>query len=230
MGIVDNIKREAYLNSLPEVETSRLPQDTLFWAQDRIYQVTETGAGGFHKAREWRKTEKTDVALIPGSFPARFLPLVARGKLLPVYRSRQELTDNDQPTCFVFPTESLALSAAALDVALIHSGGAYVRNHAEEPAFAATDGVHVFRLYYFRTSATGRKTNLSKLEVRPLPFVPKAHTKGPGYWRLLPGWMDTPTDLDVTQPIKPVSLARAIEETRPNLPGVSRSDSPDQIP
>ncbi len=217
----------AYLNSLPEVETSRLPQGTLFWAQGRIYQVTETGAGGFHKAREWRKTEKTDVALIPGSFPARFLPLVAQGKLLPVYRSRQELTNNDQPSCFIFPTESLALSAATLDVALIHSGGAYVRNHAEEPAFAATDGVHVFRLYYFRTSASGRKTNLSRLEVRPLPFTLRVHTEGPGYWQLLPGWMDTPSDLDVTQPIKPIKLTRTIEETLPNVPVTTPDESTD---
>ena len=202
MAVVTDPVTKAYIARLPEVETARLPVGTLFLANGRIYKVIETGAGGFHKAREWRKTEETDVALIPGSFPSRYLPLVARGRLLPVYRTRLELTDKQQPSCYVFPTETLALDAAYLDVELIQSKGAYVRNHGEEPAFAVTDGVHVFRLYYYRQSATQRKTDLSSLEVRPLPFTPRPHTDGPGYWRLLPTWTVTLPNFDTTLNIR----------------------------
>lgn len=206
----------AYIASLPEVDTSRLPRGTLFLAQGKIYQVIETGAGGFHKAREWRQGEATDVALIQHSFPSKHLPLVARGRLLPVYRSRIELTQDGQPTCFVFPVESLALDAAYLDVALIHSSGAYVRNQGHEPAFAVTDGVHMFRLYYYRQSAHGRLTNLSRLRERPLPFTPRPHTEGPDYWCILPTWTEVTTALDMTQQSMPaVDLSLYSEETVP---------------
>src|SRR5947209_1295725 len=165
---------EVYIASLPEVETARLPRGTLFVANGLVYQVTETGAGGFSKARQWRRDESTDVALIPGSFLTKYVPLVRSGRLLPVYRSRTELTDNGQTRCFVFPTESLALDAAYLDVALIMSAGAYVRNHNHEPAFAVTDGVHIFRLYYYVQSVHGRPTSIdsttlqyTRCELRP---------------------------------------------------------------
>lgn len=222
-GRVTDPKVSAYLDSLPDVDTSRLLQNTLFWAQNRIYQVIETGAGGFHKAREWRKTESTDVALIPGSFPAKHLPLVKRGRVLPVYHSRLDLTDGDQPTCFVFPTETLALDAAYLDVALIQSAGAYVRNQGHDPAFAVTDGVHVFRLYYYRVSLHGRKADLSSLQVRPLPFQPRPHIDGPAHWRLLPSWTEMMPQGDVTQQIKAVTntieeAVNQIEDTLPHIP------------
>ena len=211
-------KTADYIATLPDVETSRLPKGTLFLAQGHIYEVIETGSGGYHKARIWRQTEVTDVALIPGSFPNKFLPLIQRGKLLPVYRSRLELTQNDKATCYVFPTESLALDAAYLDVALVQSPGAYVRNQGTDPAFAVTDGVHVFRLYYYRQSAQNRKTDLSSLQVRPLPFTPRLHTEGPGYWRLLPSWTEaSTTPFDVTQQMKPVNTLPDIDETRPNI-------------
>jgi len=185
-----------YIASLPEVETARLPRGALFLANDRLYQVVETGGGGYHKAREWRKGENTDVALVPGSFLGRTLPLVRRGRLLPVYRSRLELTEDDRPTCFVFPTETLALDAAYLDVTLIQSSGAYVRNEGGDPAFSVTDGVHAFRLYYYRQTVHGRLSDLSSLQTRPLPFTPRPHTDGPGYWRLLPSWTDKSTIVD----------------------------------
>jgi len=206
-----------YIASLPEIDTARLPLGALFFAEGRLYQVIEAANGGFHKAREWRHTEATDVALIPGSFPARHLPLVKRGRLLPVYRSRQELTDHERPSCFVFPTETLALDAAYLDVALIQSPGAYVRQQETEPAFAVTDGVRIFRLYYFRETAHGRPADLSSLQARPLAFEPRAHTDGPGYWRLLPSWVEqTRLRLDITQPI---NLRKALDEdTLPNIP------------
>lgn len=229
MGIVTDPKTDAYIAGLPEVDTARLPQGTLFLAKGRIYQVIEVGAGGFHKAREWRKTASTDVALIPGSYPSKFLPVMQRGRLLPVYRTRQELTAKDQPTCFVFPTEALARDAAHLDVDLIQSPGAYVRTHGEEPAFAVTDGVHIFRLYYYRQSASGRKTNLSRLAKRPLPFMPKAHTDGPGYWRLLPSWAEDAPSLDVTQPMKPISPSQlTLDETLPHIPAVKPDPQQEQ--
>jgi hypothetical protein len=213
-------KSADYIASLPEVDTSRLPQGTLFLAQNRIYQVIETGSGGFHKARQWRKTEETDVALIPGSFPSRYLPLIKQGKLLPVYRSRLELTEGDQATCYVFPAENLALDAAYLDVALIQSPGAYVRNHSNDPAFAVTDGVHVFRLYYYRQSHNGAKTDLSSLQVRPLPFMPRLYSDGPAYWRLLPSWTEIIPPLDVTQPMKPIRNTLHDDDTLPDLPPI----------
>ena len=213
-------KSADYIASLPEVDTSRLPQGTLFLAQNRIYQVIETGSGGFHKARQWRKTEETDVALIPGSFPSRYLPLIKQGKLLPVYRSRLELTEGDQATCYVFPAENLALDAAYLDVALIQSPGAYVRNQGNDPAFAVTDGVHVFRLYYYRQSHNGAKTDLSSLQVRPLPFKPRLYSDGPAYWRLLPSWTEIIPPLDVTQPMKPIRNTLPDDDTLPDLPPI----------
>jgi hypothetical protein len=208
VGIVVDLTPADFLANLPEIDTARMPQGTLFWAQGRIYQVIETGSGGFHKARAWRQSEATDVALIPGSLPAKYLPVIKRGKLLPVYRSRLELTADDQPGCFVFPMETLALDAAYLDVALVQSPGAYVRNQGHDPAFAVTDGVHVFRLYYYRQSLHGRKTDLSSLGVRPLPFVPRPHTEGPAYWHLLPAWTETLPGVDITQEAKPVATIR----------------------
>jgi hypothetical protein len=216
VGIVLDPKASDYLATLPEIETSRLPSGTLFWAQGRIYQVIETGPSGFHKAREWRKTEATDVALIPGSFPSRYLPLVKRGKLLPVYRSRLELIHDDQATCFVFPTETLALDAAYLDVALIQTHGAYVRNQGHDPAFAVTDGVHVFRLYYYQQTLHGRKTDLSALQVRTLLFTPRPHTDGPAYWRLLPNWTESIPSAEITQQMRPAK--NTLDETLPTIP------------
>jgi hypothetical protein len=192
-----------YISSLPEVDTARLPKGTLFWAQDRLYQVVETGASGYHKAREWRKTETTDVALVPGSFLSRVLPLIKRGRVLPVYRSRIELTLDGQPSCFVFPTESLALDCAYLDVALIQSSGAYVRNQGHDPAFAVTDGAHAFRLYYYRQTIHNRPTDLASLRQRPLPFNPQAHVDGPRYWCLLPNWTEVMPSSDMTQTSMP---------------------------
>lgn len=212
-----------YIAGLPEVDTARLPKGTLFYAQNNVYQVIETGNGGYHKARVWRRTEETDVALVPGSFPSKYLPLIKRGRLLPVYRTRLELTDDDQPACFVFPTESLALDAAYLDVALVQSPGAYVRNQGHDPAFAVTDGVHAFRLYYYRQSPHGRKSDLSGLQTRPLFFTPRPHTDGPGYWRLLPTWTETVPDLDITQPMQPVR--NSLDQTLLHIPTVKSSET-----
>jgi len=42
-----------------------MPTGTLFIANGLIYQVVETAGGGFAKARQWRRDESTDVALVP---------------------------------------------------------------------------------------------------------------------------------------------------------------------
>lgn len=180
---------DAYLISLTEVDTSRMPRGTLFVAAGLIYEVVEAGTA-FARARQWRRDEQTDVALIPGSFLTRTLPLVAKGRLLPVYRSRTELTDNGQPRGFIFPTEKLAKDAAYLDVALIMSAGAYVRNHHQDPGFAVTDGVQIFRLYYYMRSDHGRDTHLTSNVVENPHCELHPHADGPMYWRLLPSWQE----------------------------------------
>jgi hypothetical protein len=192
---------EAYVASLPEVETARLSRGALFVADGRIYQVIETGTGGFAKARQWRRDESTDVALVAGSFLTKYLPLVRVGRLLPVYRSRTELTEDGQTCYFVFPTETFALDAAYLDVALIMSAGAYVRNHNHEPAFAVTDGVHIFRLYYYLRSVRGRPTTIASHGIEHPHCQLRPHTEGPAYWRVLPSWQDSFPPAHVTQQV-----------------------------
>jgi len=182
-----------------------MPTGTLFIANGLIYQVVETAGGGFAKARQWRRDESTDVALVPGSFLTKTLPLVKTGRILPVYRSRVELTDGGQPTGFIFPTESLAKDAAYLDTALIMSAGAYVRNHHQEPAFAATDGTQIFRLYYYARSAHGRSTHLDSNIVENPHCELRPHIEGPMYWRLLPSWEDTLPPAKVTQLAMPAA-------------------------
>lgn len=213
---------QAYLASLPEVETYRLPKGTLFIANNLIYQVVETGS--FAKARQWRRDESTDVALVPNSFPTRYLPLIPKGRLLPVYRLRTELTENGNTRCFVFPTETLALDSAYLDVALIMSAGAYVRNHNHEPAFAATDGVHIFRLYYYLRSAYGKPTIIRSYEIDHPRCDLRPHTEGPGYWRLLPSWQETLPSSQITQqmtPVKPPEPPPQSKVTQLSMPAVN---------
>src|SRR5258707_6420468 len=108
----------SYLATLPEVETVRMPAGTLFVANNLIYQVVEVKPDGYARARQWRRDENTDVALVPDSFLARTLPVVKMGRILPVYRSRKELLSNGQTTGYVFPSEALAKDVAYLDVSL----------------------------------------------------------------------------------------------------------------
>ena len=193
----------AYLAELPEVRTSRLPEGALFWADGALYEVSAADAPGFRKARLWRQSGHCEVALVPGSLLSRHLPVIERGRVLPVYRSQDDLLEEGDCSCFVFPTETLALDAAYLDVALIQRRGPYVRQQEMLPAFAVTDGLHLFRLYYFRESARGRPTDLSSLRSRSTGIRPRAHTEGPGYWRLLPSWTESTRELDTTQQSPP---------------------------
>ena len=198
----EKINLQAYLASLPEVETARLRYGTLFTANGRIYQVVEVRAGGFHKAREWRGDEKTEVALVPGSFLANFLPVVARGRLLPVYPTRMDLTEDGEPIYYLFPGEQQALDAAYLDVALVQSKDAYIRNHGREPAFAATDGNHILRLYYYSRSVRGYSFQIEEdFHKQTIQF--RLCRFGPMYWRLLPSWQEPlPGTADETLPRK----------------------------
>lgn len=189
----------AYLAELPEIRTSRLPRGALFWANGSIYEVSAVDARGFQKARLWRQAEHTEVALVPGSLLSRHLPVVAQGRALPVYHSQNDLLDAGECSCYVFPTEMLALDAAYLDAALILRSGPYVRQQEAVPAFALTDGIHLFRLYYFRQSTHGRPTDLSSLRDRSAGFRPRPHAEGPGFWRLLPSWTEQTNQFDTTQ-------------------------------
>jgi hypothetical protein len=181
---------ENYLQSLPEADTARMPKGTIFVANRLIYEVVESGNGGFARARQWRHGESTDVALVPNSFLTRTLPLVARGRMLPLHRSRTELTNSGSVRGFIFPSEALAKDAAYLDVALVQAGGVYVRNHQQEPAFAVTDGVQFYRLYYFMQSDHGRPTHVPGNIVENPHCELRPHTEGDIYWRLLPTWQD----------------------------------------
>ncbi|SRR5690554_3455612 len=197
----------AYLAELPEVKTSRLPEGALFWAEGAIYEVSEVDARGYQKARLWRHAEHREVALVPGSLLSRHLPVIERGRVLPVYRSQHDLLEDGNCSCFVFPSETLALDAAYLDSILIQRRGPYVRQQEALPAFALTDGIHLFRLYYFRESARGRPADLSSLLDRSAGFRPRAHTEGPGFWRLLPSWTEQTRQMDTTQQsLPPIAL------------------------
>ncbi|MFC1959421.1 hypothetical protein ACFLYO_01805 [Chloroflexota bacterium] len=176
---------QSYLTSLPEVKTSRLPHGIIFTANKRLYQVLEAGTGGFRKARQWRHGEETDVALVADSYLTNFLTLIEWGRLLPVYPSRLDLLDRDDYISYLFTEEQTALDAAYLDAALVQSGDVYVRNHDRQPAFAITDGIHIFRIYYYDRSS-GRSSLQSISAAKTIQF--RLAMKGPMYWRLLPSW------------------------------------------
>src|SRR5664279_1943170 len=213
----------SYLASLPEVETVRLPIHTLFFANGLIYEVIEVSTTGYSKARQWRRDESTDVALAANSFLTKRLPLVKIGRILPVYRRRTELLQDGKPDGllrgFIFPTETLAKDAAYLDVALIISAGAYVRNHHQEPAFAVTDGAQIFRLYYFLRSLHDHDTYFAGNFVEDPHCELRPHTEGPMYWRLLPSWQDAMPPAKATQAMKPVNVLPTVPETpsRPDM-------------
>src|SRR5258708_13388851 len=103
---------------------------------------------GYSKARQWRRDESTDVALVPNSFLTKRLPLVKMGRILPVYRRRTELLqdgkEDGQMRGFIFPTETLAKDAAYLDVALIINAGPYVPNPNHDPPSPLPTGPHLY--------------------------------------------------------------------------------------
>jgi hypothetical protein len=196
-----------YLSQLPVIETASMPKGTLFWAENRIYEVIEVDEGGYSKARVWRHGESTEVALIPDSTLAKRIPLIVKGAVLPQYRSREDLLWNGRPPAFVFPTEQNALGAAYLDVGLCGPrAGVYVRRHGRHAAFEVTNGLTVLRRYYFSRTAENIDTDLRDIKhTLDYPLIP--HQEGPLVWRLLPHWDESPHDLTQTVALRPISEA-----------------------
>lgn len=204
---------DTYLLSLPHVETATLLPGALFVANGKtIYQVMDAGLSGTYKARQWRQHEATDVALAPNTGLALYLPLVTHGRLLPAYPARTDLLHNGVALIFVFPTEQNAFEAAALDVALCGArSGLYVRRQEPHPAFEATNGGTVFRLYYFMRTDAGVSTTVPDLKYRlGRPLIP--HIDGPGYWRLLPAWDSGPYDVNKTVAMRPVNMNEMLDQ------------------
>jgi len=194
-----------YLAQLPEVDTASLAKGFLFWAENRIYEVVEVDEGGYSKARVWRHDESTEVALIPDSTLAKRLPLIARGRVLPQYQSRDDLLANRRPPAFVFPTEKNALGAAYLDAGLCgERAGVYVRRHGHHAAFEVTNGLNALRRYYFSRTSEGVETDLPDIK-HTLDYELIPHQYGPMVWRLLPHWDESPHDLNKTVAIRPIT-------------------------
>lgn len=216
---MSGVNLTAYINSLPGVLTERLPQGSLFVADDLLYQVIETRSGGYHKARRWGGDEHSEVALVSGSSLSHVLPLIEKGHLLPVYSNRRDLTSNHESIVYVFPTEKLALECAELDVAMVRGGGVYVRKHVNDPSYEVTDGAHVFRMYYFARTLHGRGTQFL-VTLRQSQAMPILCTNGPAHWKLLPQWQQSalmPISAEETQNgMMPVVLDHPSDDTQPH--------------
>lgn len=208
----------SYLNTLPLVKTASLPMGVLFVADDKIYEVTDIQGDTYRKAREWRKDESTEVALVSNSSLARQLPVIEQGRLLPPIKSRSDLLQNGRYIIFIFPTEQNAIDCAYLDVALCGANsGLYVRRVERDPAVEATNGAAVFRRYYYSRTAQGLNTNLADIKPR-LGDPITTHREGPLYWRFLTSWDEGPYDNTKTLAMRPVdfNLDSHTEQTQVN--------------
>lgn len=197
---------QAYLTSLPLQDTASLPLGAIFWA-NHLYEVVEVDMEGYSRARQWRKDQHSDVALIPNSSLAHRLPLIVRGRILPVFATREALLNElRQPISFVFPDEQLAIDAAYLDVGLCgKSSGLYLRRHTAFPAFEVTNGLIVLRSYFFMRTKANFDTNLTELKARlQNRLIP--HTFGAPYWRLLSSWNADPYNTEQTVAMRPIQV------------------------
>jgi hypothetical protein len=213
---------ETYLASLKTVETTSLPIGALFVANYLIYEIIDSGINEDHKARQWRKSQATEMALSTESSLALRLPVIIYGKWLPPYPSRDDLRVGGEPLIFAFTTEQNALEAAFLDVALCGSKSSlYVRRNERTPAFEVTNGLLLFRQYYFMRTTQGEKTNLPdikhQLDKRLLP-----HHQGPLYWRLLLSWDESPYDLDQTVAYDPAYIEEMLRRLDSTSPGENK--------
>jgi len=216
---------QEYVAALPLVDTASLPAGTLFWVDYRIYEIVELDSAGYSRAREWRKSESTDVALVPGSRLAQRLPVVNRGRLMPRIDSREKLLHHGRSLSFVFPTEQTALDAASLDVALVGKrAGLYVRRNSRFPAFEITNGAAVMRRYYFSRTRFAQDTNLADIKPR-LQEALIPHLQGPMYWRLLPTWDESPYDLNQTIAYRPDDILKRLKELDEALPAPTDEDT-----
>lgn len=206
-----------YLLEIPVAKTASLPLGTLFWADNRLYEVTQVEKG-YHKARQWRKAENTEVSLTNDSALAQRIPIILEGRPLPMHLSRADLLQNGRPISYVFPEEQNALDSAYLDTALCgHASGLYVRRHGQFPAFEITNGLIIVRAYYFMRTTQGIDTQLSVLKSR-LSDSLTPHREGPTYWRLLPSWSESPYVIEQTIAMRPVELGLEKTQTHLQLP------------
>ncbi len=206
-----------YLSTLPVMKTAELSVGTLFVAGRVIYEVTEIQSDTYRKARQWRKDASTEVALVPNSSLARQLPVIEKGHVLPTIKSRNDLLQNGRYIIFIFPTEPNAIDCAYLDVALCGAiSGLYVRRVDHDPAVEATNGVTVFRRYYYSRTAQGLKTHLADIKPR-LGEPITTHLEGPLYWRVLPNWDEGPHDNTKTISMRPLNFNITEAETQVNL-------------
>jgi hypothetical protein len=197
-----------YLTKLPVVKTASLAVGVLFIANGKIYEVTEVQGDTYRKARQWRRDESTEVALVSDSTLARQLPVIEQGHLLPPTKSRNDLLQNGRYIIFIFPTEQNAIDCAYLDVALCGpNSGLFVRRVQHNPAVEATNGAAVFRRYYYSRTTQGLSTNLADIKPR-LGDPITTHKEGPFYWRFLPNWDEGPYDNTKTLSMRPVSFSQ----------------------
>ncbi len=208
-------------NALKTVNTKTLPKGTLFVSPDGvIYQVVMAGSAGFRKAEPWPwpprgrlDSERSAVALVPGSLLARNYPVVTKGQPLPVITRADFGDSDDRPDHYVFPDEELAKLAAQLDEALAHQSGLGVRK--ERLCWTLSDGRRNFRVYYYQVDNVGQTldldTHLVEANVKTKP-----REEGPYYWQYLPGWKESlsaPAQVEkpALEPAIETAMAKALE-------------------
>jgi plasmid segregation protein ParM len=208
-------------SALKTVNTKTLPKGTLFVSPDGvIYQVVMAGSAGFRKAEPWPwpprgrlDSDKSAVALVPGSLLARNYPVVTEGEPLPVVDRSDFLDDDDQPGHYVFPNEELAKLAAQLDETLAHQSGLGVRK--ERLCWTLSDGRRNFRVYYYQVDSRGQTLNL-EVSLMEEDVKAKSCEEGPHYWQYLPGWKESLSEpVQVAKPaLEPAietAMAKAFE-------------------
>jgi plasmid segregation protein ParM len=208
-------------NALKTVNTKTLPKGTLFVSPDDvIYQVVMAGSAGFRKAEPWPwpprgrpASDRSAVALVPGSLLARNYPVVTEGRPLPVVTRAEFIDSDDRPDHYVFPNEELAKLAAQLDEALAHQSGLGVRK--ERLCWTLSDGRRNFRVYYYQVDNIGQTLNLDAHLVEA-NVKTKPCEEGPYYWQYLPGWKESlsaPMEVEkpALEPAIETAMAKALE-------------------
>jgi plasmid segregation protein ParM len=201
-------------SALKTVNTKTLPKGTLFVSPDGvIYQVVMAGSAGFRKAEPWPwpprgrlNSDKSAVALVPGSLLARNYPVVTEGQPLPVIDRSDFLDEDDHAGHYVFPNEDLAKLASQLDETLAHQSGLGVRK--ERLCWTLSDGRRNYRIYYYQVDSRGQAVNL-EVSLMEENIQSKSCEEGPHYWQYLPGWKESMSEpLEIAKP----ALEPAIEK------------------
>jgi len=208
-------------STLKTVNTKTLPKGTLFVSPDGvIYQVVMAGSAGFRKAEPWPwpprgrlNSDKSAVALVPGSLLARNYPVVTEGQPLPVIDRSDFLDEDDHASHYVFPNEGLAKLAAQLDETLAHQSGLGVRK--ERLCWTLSDGRRNYRVYYYQVDSRGQAVNL-EVSLMEENIQAQSCEDGPHYWQYLPGWKESMSEpLEIAKPaLEPAiekEMAKALE-------------------